>query len=202
MVAERSPRWRRIVATASGAVIGPLVVATPAGAHTGPPAGGALDGFLHPVSGLDHLLAMVAIGILAASTRDRRVAWLTPVGFVGGMIAGGAIGLAGLELPVGEVAIAMSVVVLGVLIVAVARDAGLWLAVGAAAFGAAHGQAHGAELPAGAAPVVYMAGFVIATTALHVAGTVGGRGLRRLPIVRVATGIAVGAAGVVLLVSI
>jgi urease accessory protein len=182
--------------------VGPLVVAAPAIAHTGPPADGALDGVLHPLSGVDHLLAMVAVGVLAATTRDRRVAWLTPIGFVAGMIAGGAVGLAGPEVPVVEVAIAASVVVLGLLIGTVARDTGPWLVVVAASFGAAHGHAHGAELPAGAAPFVYTAGFVVATAALHLAGTVGGLGLRRLPIVRVAIGIAVGAVGVVLLASL
>jgi len=187
----------------AGAVVS-LLVASPAGAHTGLRAGGAVDGLWHPVGGLDHLLAMVAVGIIAAVVPDRRIAWLTPAGFLTGMVLGGAAGLAGIGVPAIELAIAASVVVLGALVVALATDttrvrAGLWLPVLAAVFGAAHGHAHGAELPSGAVPVAYLAGFLATTAALHLAGTAVGLGLRRVKVAQLVAGAAVSAAGVVLL---
>lgn len=199
---ERTPRAlrsRTIVAALAGATAAAVMVAEPAWAHTGLPAGGALDGAVHPFLGVDHLLAMVAVGVLAATAKDRRVAWWTPIGFVAGMIAGGVVGLVGVEVPAVEVAIAGSVIALGILIITVTHNAGLWLPVLAAAFGAAHGHAHGAELPAGAVPLAYVTGFVAATAALHLSGTAVGLGLRRLPSVRVAAGAAVSTAGVLLL---
>lgn len=191
---------RQRLAVGLGAVAALFLLAEPAAAHTGLPAGGALDGAVHPLVGLDHLLAMVAIGVLAATARQRRVAWLTPLGFLAGMVAGGLLGFAGLGVPGVELAIALSVVVLGVLIVGKTHDAGLWLPVLAAAIGAAHGQAHGAELPAGAIPMAYMLGFVAVTAALHLSGTGIGLAVRRAPAVRVAAGALVSTAGVLLLV--
>jgi urease accessory protein len=181
-----------------------LLVASPAGAHTGLPAGGALDGLGHPVHGLDHLLAMVAVGVIAAAVTDRRIAWLTPVGFVAGMVLGGAAGLSGVGFPAVELAIATSVVVLGALVVVLTtrttrRRVGLWLPVLAAVFGAAHGHAHGAELPSGALPAAYLAGFLAATVALHLTGAAAGLGLRRVKVAQVVAGAAVAAAGVLLL---
>lgn len=192
------------VAAVAGGLAAALLVASPAGAHTGLPAGGAVDGLWHPVHGIDHLLAMVAVGVIAAAVPDRRIAWLTPAGFLAGMVVGGAAGLAGLGLPAVELAIAGSVVVLGALVVALATDAsrlraGLWLPVVAAIFGAAHGHAHGAELPTGAIPAAYLLGFLAATTALHLAGAAAGLGLRRVKVAQVVAGAAVSAAGVLLL---
>jgi urease accessory protein len=187
------------VASVGGATVGVLLVVDPAGAHTGLTAAGAADGALHPFLGLDHLLAMVAVGVLAATASSRRIAWLTPVGFLTGMIVGGLAGLAGLELPLVELVIAMSVVALGLAIIVVTENRGLWLPVIAAAFGAAHGHAHGAELPAGALPLAYVVGFVAATAALHLAGTALGVGLRRTPTIRVGAGALVATAGLTLL---
>lgn len=180
-----------VAATSSG-------TAAPALAHTGLPAAGALDGAIHPLSGLDHLLAMVAVGVVAATIRDRRVAWLTPFGFVAGMIAGGLAGFAGATVPGLEIAIAASVVCLGLYVTMSSGGAGMWLPLAAIALGALHGQAHGAELPTGAAPVAYMAGFVAATAALHLAGTGVGVALDRLPRARRVAGLAVSATGVLL----
>jgi urease accessory protein len=190
-----------------GAVAGALLIAEPAGAHVGLPAAGAVDGATHPLLGLDHLLAMVAIGVLAAIAGNRRVAWLTPAGFVAGMVLGGVVGLADVALPAVEILIAASVVVLGGLVIAFSRQSGLWqsalwLPALAAIFGAAHGHAHGAELPTGAVPLAYVAGFVAATIVLHASGTVLGVALRRLPSARIATGAAISTAGLAILVGV
>ena len=170
-------------------------------AHTGLPASGALDGALHPLLGWDHLLAMVAVGVLAARVADRRIAWCTPLGFVAGMVVGGLFGLAGMSFGPVEVAITASVLVLGVLVAAPIRDHGWWLPLVAALFGAAHGHAHGSELPAGAIPAAYVIGFVLATLALHLAGTTTGLAFRRAPLARVATGTLLAAAAVPLFVA-
>ena len=165
------------------------------------PAGGLVDGVLHPLRGVDHLLAMVAVGIVAVAARDRRIAWLTPLGFLAGMLAGGGLGLAGVDVPRIETLIAASVVALGVAVVTITHRAGYWLPAVAAAFGAMHGFAHGAEQPAGSSAWLYVAGFAAVTAALHLSGTVLGLALRKADIVRITTGAAVSAAGVSLLLA-
>lgn len=146
------------------------LVATPAFAHVGQgDHGGFLHGFLHPIGGLDHVLAMIGVGLLAAQLGGRAL-WLVPVSFVAMMVVGGLIGFAGVELPYVEVAIALSVIVIGLL---VALDLGLPVAVAmalAGLFAVFHGHAHGMELPEGSAPLDYAAGFVLGTSLLHVAG--------------------------------
>ena len=181
-------------------------------AHTGLPARGLLDGVLHPLTGVDHLLAMVAVGVLAALAVDRGTAWRTPLAFLGGMVLGGAVGLAGVEVPAVEVTIAASVVVLGGAMVLIRSrwhpvDAGgrrldALLPAAALVFGAMHGHAHGAELPDAAVPVLYVAGFVLATAALHVSGALAGVHLRQRPALRVGFGGAISAVGAVLLVGL
>lgn len=183
--------------TAAGIV---LASAQPAGAHVGLPAGGAIDGLTHPVLGIDHLLAMVAVGVLAALSRNRTIAWLTPAAFAGGMVVGGTVGLLDVQLPAVELAIAASVVTFGVLVLTSGNQVARWLPVIAAGFGIAHGHAHGAELPAGAVPVAYVAGFVVATVALHASGTALGAALRRSGATRVATGAVIATAGAAMLV--
>jgi urease accessory protein len=199
MPRSRSSRVLVVVAALAGAGAPALLGATPALAHTGLPAGGAVDGMAHPVLGPDHLLAMVAVGMLAALAPDRRTAWLTPIGFVAGMAGGAVLGLAGITVPLVEVAIGVSVVVLGLLLVGRAASTWRWLPAVAAAMGAAHGHAHGAELPAGAVPVAYVAGFLAVTALLHVLGAGVGIGVRSRTAGRVAAGAFVSAAGVVLL---
>lgn len=184
---------------ATGTILTVLLVADPASAHTGSPAGGVVDGAAHPLLGLDHLLAMVAVGVLAALAGNRRTAWSIPTGFVFGMVAGGLLGLAEVEIPLVELAIAASVVALGALVVSSPRSAEPWLPLVAVAFGSAHGHAHGTEIPADATPALYLTAFVVATAALHVAGTGLGLALRRTPSVRVLSGGAVAAAGLALL---
>lgn len=150
-------------------------------AHTGTGAHehGFAYGFLHPLGGLDHLLAMIAVGLLAAHLGGRAL-WLVPLSFIALMAAGGAIGFAGIALPFFELAIALSVVVLGLM---VAFRANLPLGAAAAiagGFAIFHGYAHGAELPAGGSALSYAGGFLTATALLHIAGIALGLGFAKL----------------------
>jgi urease accessory protein len=173
-------------------------------AHTGAgPTHSLVHGFMHPLSGLDHLLAMLAVGLWAGQIGGRSV-WLLPVTFVGAMVAAGALGVAGVGLPAVELGIAVSVLVLGALIAAAARPALLLGAGAVAVFALFHGYAHGSEMAATATAVYYGAGFAATTALLHAAG-VGlvvlahrARAGRRLVWVR-ATGAAIGLAGVAFL---
>jgi len=124
-----------------------MLVAAPAAAHTGAAAGAGLaHGFAHPLGGLDHLLAMVTVGVWAAQ-RGGRAVWALPAAFVGMMLAGGSLGLSGVALPGVEGAVLASVIVLGA-VVALAARPGLPLGLAiVGAFGLFHGQAHGAERP-------------------------------------------------------
>lgn len=147
-----------------------LLVAGPAGAHTG--LGTAFSfqsGFLHPLGGLDHLLAMFAVGLLAAQLGGR-VIWLVPGAFVVMMMAGALTGLAGIEIPGVEFGIVISIVVIA-LPVAFALGMPAALAMAYVGFFAVfHGYAHGAELPAEAGAAPYIAGFALATALIHGAG--------------------------------
>ena len=171
-------------------------------AHTGHGLDGIWGGLIHPLTGLDHLLAMVAVGILAAVVADRRVAWATPAAFVGGMVLGGVLGIAGLGADLVETTIAVSIVVLGGAIALSARTApaGAWVPLMALGFGAAHGIAHGGEVPIGASPVGFVVGFVVATVALHLSGVLVGHTLGRHPAVRTALAGTVSLAGIAVLV--
>jgi urease accessory protein len=132
-------------------------------------ASGLLSGLRHPVSGLDHVLAMIAVGLWGAQLGPPAI-WLLPVTFPMIMALGGMLGLAGVALPAVEAAIAASGIVLGVAVLTEWRPP-LWLgALIVAFFAVFHGHAHGAELPAGADGMLYSVGFVAATGALHAAG--------------------------------
>ena len=143
---------------------------TAALAHTTESAtGGLVSGLLHPVQGLDHLLAMVAVGVWGAFL-GRPLIWALPVVFPLLMVIGGVLGIAEVPVPSVEAGIAFSVVLLGAAILAAWR-APLAAAVAlVAVFGVLHGHAHGTELPEAASPAAYSAGFVIATGLLHLAG--------------------------------
>ena len=147
-----------------------LLLPSVAFAHTGlGDTGGLAHGFAHPASGLDHVLAMVMVGLFAAQLGGRAL-WLLPAAFVGLMAAGGALGIAGLGLPFVEAGIALSVAALGAA-VAFKLRAPLAATMGAVGlFALFHGHAHGAEMPAGADGLLYAAGFVAATALLHLAG--------------------------------
>jgi urease accessory protein len=154
--------------------------ATPAFAHSGtePHMHGFLAGLAHPLGGLDHMLAMVAVGIWSSLAVGRRV-WAIPAVFVAAMLTGAGVAHVGGALPAAETTIAISVVALGALILA---RVNLPLGVGAvlvALFAVFHGYAHGIE--ARGAMVAYMAGFATTTAALHVAGIVLGRSIAMAP---------------------
>lgn len=195
-------RPRAALALVGGVTVGGVLAAPVAFAHTGHPLDGAVDGLVHPVLGVDHLLAIVAVGVLAALTADRRIAWLTPVGFLAGLAAGGAVGMAWGSFGGVEAAVAASVLLLGVVVATGPGRAGWWTPFAAAALGAVHGVAHGAELPGGASPVLYAVGFLAATAALAGLGAAAGRGLRRLPSLRLAGGAAIATVGATLLLGL
>jgi urease accessory protein len=155
---------------ASAAVMG-VALATPAFAHTGigEHGHGFVAGFVHPLMGLDHMLAMLGVGVWAAQL-GKRATWLVPTAFVAVMIAGAGLALAGAPLPMVEFGIAGSVLVIGTLIAFGTRmPVGLAMAL-VGLFALFHGHAHGTELPGFAHPAAYGAGFVVATALLHVAG--------------------------------
>ncbi|MBY6047411.1 HupE/UreJ family protein [Vannielia litorea] len=146
------------------------VLAGPALAHTGEGlAGGLLSGFLHPILGWDHVVAMVAVGLWGA-VLGAPAMWVLPVVFPLVMAFGGALGVMGIPIPAIETGIALSGVVLG-LLVAFFVKAPLWVAaVIVGAFAIFHGHAHGTELPEAANPLAYGVGFVVGTGLLHAIG--------------------------------
>jgi urease accessory protein len=147
-----------------------LVLPTTAIAHTGVgDTHGFVHGFMHPLGGVDHILAMVAVGLFAAQLGGRAL-WLVPASFIGTMALAEAAGATGIPLPFVEVGIAVSVITLG-LIVAFGAKPPMAVAIALVAFFAIfHGHAHGAELPADASGLAYGAGFVVATVFLHAIG--------------------------------
>ncbi|MFF7707669.1 HupE/UreJ family protein [Pseudomonas sp. NPDC007930] len=165
------------------------LLATPAiaFAHPGHGGSGLAAGISHPLGGLDHLLAMVAVGLWAAQQQGK-ARWALPCAFVASLLLGGLLGFEGLALPALESGIAASVLALG-LAVALAVRPPLPLAIAATAlFALFHGVAHGLELPAMTSPWAYAAGFAGATAALHALGFAVVRLLPRAaaPLVRVA----------------
>ena len=155
-----------------------LFAATPALAHLDPGEHGSFAaGFTHPVFGADHVLAMVSVGLWAALLGGRGL-WMLPAAFVGAMIAGFLLALAGAGLPFVEPAILASVVVLGVMVALALRFPAAAGAALVAAFGLFHGFAHGTEI-GGAGALAYLGGFSVATAALHGAGLAIGATLAR-----------------------
>lgn len=154
----------------AGAMLAFLATPTLAFAHTGVgQTTGFMHGFSHPVSGLDHILAMVMVGVFAFQLGGRAL-WLVPATFVGIMAIGGALGVMGISVPFVETGIALSVVVLGA-VVALDLKAPVAVAMGIVGlFAIFHGHAHGAEMPEDAGGFAYAAGFMIATALLHVLG--------------------------------
>ncbi|MDY0006167.1 MAG: HupE/UreJ family protein [Spongiibacteraceae bacterium] len=158
--AQRRPGLALLVLLASGAAL--------AHQQSGL-ANGFATGFLHPILGLDHLLAMVAVGLWGAFLGQPAI-WLLPVTFPLVMAVGGVVGILGPPLPGVEIGIAASAVALGAMVVLAVRPP-LWVAallVGA--FALCHGHAHGTELPEATGALTYSLGFVIATGTLHLAG--------------------------------
>jgi urease accessory protein len=185
-----SLRWSRVTALLS---LGFFPLLSPAVfAHTEEGVvGGFISGFLHPVYGPDHVVAMVAVGMWGAFLGSPAI-WLLPVVFPLVMAFGGALGVIGVPLPLVEVGIASSAIVLGLMVLLAVRPP-LWVAaVLVGAFGIFHGHAHGTELPAASNPLSYAIGFVLATGLMHLAGIAFGL-LADLPrgrlVVRIAGGL-------------
>lgn len=149
-------------------------------AHTGVgDHAGFVHGFEHPIGGIDHVLAMVAVGVFAFVLGGRAL-WLVPLSFVGMMVAGFALGIAQVELPFVELGIALSSVAIGGA-AAMGRPMPVALAMGLVGiFAVFHGHAHGAEMPEGAGGVNYALGFVVATALLHLAGIAAALGTARI----------------------
>jgi urease accessory protein len=148
-----------------------------AAAHiTSTGSGGFESGFAHPLTGLDHFLAMFAVGLWGAQMGGRPV-WTLPVTFPLVMVAGGAAGMFGLPLPGVDIGIALSILALG-LAISFAWCPAPWISLCLiAVFAICHGYAHGAELPLAADPADYIIGFVLATGLIHVFGIGVGLGL-------------------------
>jgi urease accessory protein len=173
-------------------------LASPAFAHVQTEqATGFLSGLLHPVSGLDHVLAMVAVGLWGAQLGVPAI-WLLPVTFPIVMALGGFLGLLGVPLPGVEVGIAASAILLGAAVMTERRLPLFAAAALVGFFAVFHGHAHGTELPPGQSGLLYSLGFVVATGCLHAVGIAIGA-MHRWPAGRIAlriTGGGVGLAGV------
>lgn len=166
---------RSVGAALGGAALTMLVQFAPAAAHPGHASSDIVAGLQHPVLGIDHLLALVVVGVLATVLARPLAA---PAAFVGAMAFGGAVGAVGLVVPFAEVAVALSVVALGGALLAGHRLQPR-LALGLVALaGLVHGHAHGTEVPTGASAVTFGIGFLAVTAALHGAGVLGGLAVR------------------------
>jgi urease accessory protein len=132
-------------------------------------AGGLVHGFVHPVTGIDHVLAMIAVGVLAALYGGRAL-WLVPMSFLFVMAAAGAIGIAGIPVQIVEAGIGLSIVVLGLMIAFQTEPPTLVAMAIVGFFALFHGYAHGSEMPNGLAGLSFATGFLIATALLLSAG--------------------------------
>jgi urease accessory protein len=167
-------------------------MATGAEAHVGlGHTNGLVHGFMHPVGGVDHILAMVAVGLFAAILGGR-ARWVVPLSFVSMMLVGGVFGISGVPVPFVETGIALSVLVLGVLVAIQTRLPVAFAAAMVGVFAVFHGVAHGAEMPIDASGVQYAFGFVAATALLHIVGLAIGTSMNRFAKLG---GVAIAAAG-------
>lgn len=166
----KNPAWHSVC----GAIllISGIALLTPATVLAHNPqgvAGGFTSGFLHPLSGIDHVLAMIAVGIWGAQLGAPCI-WVLPVAFPLVMSIGGALGVRGVFLPGVETGIAVSALLLGFMIFREVKPPIYLAALVVGFFALFHGYAHGTELPHAANPLAYGAGFVIATGLLHMSG--------------------------------
>jgi urease accessory protein len=176
-------------------------------AHPGHDVSGLAAGLMHPFSGLDHLLAMVAVGLWAAQgskkgNNGKRKIWLLPATFMTMLAVGAGIATQWQSMPLVEAGIATSVLALGLLVaLSMQLPASLSVAI-TALFGLLHGYAHGLELPESAAPAAYAMGFLAATATLHLTGIAVGVATRdRHALLAKMLGVAIAASGAYLLVS-
>ncbi|RJF86405.1 urease accessory protein [Oleomonas cavernae] len=186
---------KHTIKVAGGALL-VCLVASSAYAHPGHDMGGLAHGMAHPLSGLDHILAMTMVGIYAYQQRGTQALWLLPVTFVALMAVGGALGIAGAGLPLVEIGIGLSVVALGAALALDVKLPAMIATTVIGAFAVCHGFAHGAEMTLDASGYAYASGFMLATASLHLAGIGIGASIGRLgrrlesPLVRTAGGIA------------
>ena len=146
-----------------------LLLSNEALAHTDDATGGFTSGLYHPVSGLDHVLAMVAVGLWGAQLGKPSI-WLLPVAFPMVMSLGAMLGLMGMPVPGVEIGIAASAIALGIMVLGEVKPPLAVSLVMVGLFAIFHGHAHGTELPDGQSGVFYSIGFVIATGSLHALG--------------------------------
>jgi urease accessory protein len=185
---------RVLIAPRALVAVALAVLTAPAFAHVEQGQGaGLLAGLLHPVSGLDHVLAMVAVGLWGAQLGAPAI-WLLPVTFPLVMALGGLLGLLGVALPGVEFGIAASAVLLGAAVMTERRLPLLVAAALVGGFAIFHGHAHGTELPPGQSGLLYSLGFVVATGCLHAVGIAIGA-IHHWPAGRVALRIAGGGIG-------
>jgi urease accessory protein len=178
-----------------------LAYAEPALAHSGAEghAHGLLNGLVHPVTGLDHVLAMLGVGVWSALAMPASRVLIAPLVFVAAMLAGAAAGVAGLSFTAAEAGIAVSIIAIGLMIVSRIEVPAAPAALLIGAFGVMHGYAHGAEAEGGV--LAYMAGFTLTTAALHLTGIGLGRWLVNSTRVTRAAGAAMALAGFSLLLA-
>ena len=161
---------RNLLHSACGVVLLSVLTASPGFAHEQTGVGGGLAaGLLHPLTGLDHLVAMVAVGIWGAQLGGAAI-WVLPIVFPLVMALGAVVGILKIGLPVPELVIALSALVLGLAVALRVRAQFVLAAAVVAVFAIFHGHAHGAELPSAANPLAYGCGFVVATGLLHAFG--------------------------------
>lgn len=177
------------------AAIPALALAHPGHEHTT----SFISGFMHPMGGLDHLLAMLAIGLWAASLGGRAL-WAVPAAFIGTMLVGGGLAVAGVQVPFIEQGIVLSVILMGALLVGAARFPVVICAGIAGLFAVFHGAAHGLEMPLNANGAEYALGFAAATALLHLVGIGFGAAIARFqaPIITRVTGSLIAVAGLFL----
>lgn len=156
---------RRIVILATLLLVPSLAQAHPNGAA----AVGVISGMTHPLTGFDHLLAMIGVGIFA-SQRGGRAIWMIPLAFISAMTLGAILGATGLAIPFAEQGIVASVLVLGVLIAAAIRLPLVASSILIGVFALFHGHTHGAEMSATTWGWLYGFGFIFTTTILHSSG--------------------------------
>jgi urease accessory protein len=149
-----------------------LLLPTAAQAHVGGSDAGLIDGLMHPVFGLDHLLAMISVGIVSAQLAGNNF-WRVPLAFLSAMTVGATLGILRIALPNPELGIAVSVVVLGIAIALAHPGLSPWpITALVLFFGVFHGYAHGREMPASVSPQLYALGFLISTAMLHIFGVI------------------------------
>jgi len=165
-------------------------------AHEEADGSGFLSGLTHPIFGVDHLLAMISVGIVSAQLGGKNI-WRIPCAFIAAMVLGGVLGIIQVPLLFGELGIAISVIFLGISIINSNRDTGVLIISGFVVFfGIFHGHAHGLEMPGSASPAFYTLGFLTSTGLLHVTGVIiGEMAIRRTHWVAVLRYVGAGMAG-------